>query len=160
MQTAKSPMASVTASVPRRWLGIGMLAVLGGMLLYIAFATPPQLMWQGFLVALGLAALWLAEKMRRATELTIHLTEDGLFDSTGACIAEIGAIKRVERGTFAMKPSNGFMLRLDTPGHRAWNPGIWWRMGKRVGIGGVMPGAQTKIMADMLDAMVADRQAR
>lgn len=156
--TPPKSLASAAASTPRRWMGIGMLAILGGLLLYVAFATPPQQVgWQAFLVVLGLAALFLSEKMRRATELTIHLTQEGLFDSAGTQIAALANIDRVDRGTFAFKPSNGFTLRLKTADTRHWQPGIWWRMGRRVGIGGVMPGAQTKIMAEILQAMIAER---
>lgn len=149
---------SAAASVPRRWMGVGMLAILGGLLVYVALSTPPQsAMWQVFLIVLGAAALFLADKMRRATELSIHLTKDALVDSAGDVIATLDNISKVERGTFAFKPSNGFTLRLKQGDSRRWNPGIWWRMGRRVGIGGVMPGAQTKIMAELLQAMIANR---
>jgi hypothetical protein len=151
-------LATAQASAPRRWLGIGMLALLGGLLVYVAFVSPPATIgWQVFLLILGAAALYLAEKMRRATELVIQLSAAGLHDNTGAVIAEIDEIAGVSRGTFAVKPSNGFTLRLKAGGTRAWQPGVYWRLGKRVGIGGVLPGAQTKFMAEMLEAMLAER---
>ncbi|WP_319824357.1 hypothetical protein [Thalassovita sp.] len=156
--TPNKPLCSAAASAPRRWMGIGVLALLGGLLVYIAFVSPPdQMSWQVFLIVLGLTALILAEKMRRATDLTVHLTGQGLYDSTGEKIAALDNIDGVDRGTFAFKPSNGFTLRLKTADARRWQPGIWWRMGRRVGIGGVMPGAQTKIMAEMLQAMLAEK---
>ena len=49
------------------------------------------------------------------------------------------------------------MLKTRTPGPRVWRPGIWWRIGRRVGIGGVMPGHQTKAMAEILAALQAER---
>lgn len=152
-------LASAQASAPRRFLGIGMLAILGGLLVYVAFVSPPATFgWQVFLVILGVAALYLAEKMRRATELVIHLTANGLSDDTGAQIAGIDEIEGVSRGTFAAKPSNGFTLRLKDRGTRAWQPGVYWRLGRRVGIGGVLPGHQTKFMAEMLEAMLTARK--
>ena len=95
--------------------------------------------------------------MRRSTELTIELTRSELRDSSGTCIARIEDITAVERGLLAFKPSNGFMLKTRTPGPRVWRPGIWWRIGRRVGIGGVMPGHQTKAMAEILAALQAER---
>ena len=152
-------LATAQASAPRRWMGIGMLDLLGGLLIYVAFATPPATIgWQVFLLILGAAGLYVAEKMRRATELVIQLTAQGLYDNTGAVIAAIDEIAGVSRGTFAVKPSNGFTIRLNTGGARAWQPGVYWRFGKRVGIGGVLPGAQTKFMAEMLEAMLAERR--
>jgi hypothetical protein len=151
-------LATVQASAPRRWMGIGMLALLGGLLVYVSFATPPATIgWQVFLLLLGAGSVYLAEKMRRATERVIQLTAAGLHDDTGALIASIDEIAAVSRGTFAVKPSNGFTLRLKSGGMRAWQPGVYWRFGKRVGIGGVLPGPQTKIMAEMLEAQLAAR---
>jgi len=152
-------LANARASVPRRWLGIGMLAFLGGLLIYVALSTPPEVIgWQAFLVILGGASIFLAEKMRRATELTLILTQAGLSDSDGVIVAGIDEIEGVSRGTFAAKPSNGFTLRLKQGGVRRWQPGVYWRLGRRVGIGGVLPGPQTKFMAEMLEAMLVERR--
>lgn len=152
-------LANARASAPRRWLGIGMLASLGGLLIYVAFASPPASVgWQGFLLLLGLASVFLAERMRRATELTLNLTAEGVSDSNGVLVAGIDEIDGVSRGTFAAKPSNGFTIRLKTGGVRLWQPGVYWRFGRRVGIGGVLPGGQAKFMAEMLEALLVERQ--
>jgi hypothetical protein len=39
---------------------------------------------------------------------------------------------------------------------RRWQPGLWWRLGKRVGVGGVAPGHQTKAMAQIIEALLAE----
>ena len=151
-------LATISASAPRRILGVGMMAILGALLLYVALTTPPvSFLWQMFLLVLGVGALFQAEKTRRATERVIELTSAGLRDSTGEVIAPIEQIVRIDRGTFAIKPSNGFLVRLKTPRARRWLPGLWWAMGRRVGIGGVTPGSQTKFMAQMIEAMLAER---
>ena len=151
-------LAVARASAPRRWIGIAMVVAVAAVTLYVAFSTPPaDLSFQVLLVLIGLGALGLAEVMRRSTELTIELTRSELRDSSGTCIARIEDITAVERGLLAFKPSNGFMLKTRTPGPRVWRPGIWWRIGRRVGIGGVMPGHQTKAMAEILAALQAER---
>ncbi|PJE36171.1 hypothetical protein CVM52_13350 [Pseudooceanicola lipolyticus] len=151
-------LAVARASAPRRWIGIAMVVAVAAVTLYVAFSTPPaDLSFQVLLVLIGLGALWMAEVMRRSTELTIELTRSELRDSSGTCIARIEDITAVERGLLAFKPSNGFMLKTRTPGPRVWRPGIWWRIGRRVGIGGVMPGHQTKAMAEILAALQAER---
>ena len=151
-------LATVRASAPRRWIGVGMLAILGAMLVYLALATPPQtLFWQVFLLVMGVGSLVLADATRRATERAIELTAQGLRDTSGEVLVAIDDIERVNRGTFAMKPSNGFVVVLQSPGARSWHPGLWWRIGKRVGIGGVTPASQTKFMAQTLEALMAER---
>ena len=150
-------LAVVRASVLRRWFGIVVMAALGGLLIYLAMSRPPALQWQVFLIGMGVFALWLADATRRATENQIELTQDGLRSSSGEVIALIDEIERVERGMFAMKPSNGFLLRLKKRRQRSWQPGLWWALGRRVGIGGVTPGSQSKVMAQMLEALMVER---
>ncbi|GGH20659.1 hypothetical protein SAMN05444007_101434 [Cribrihabitans marinus] len=150
-------LAVVSASAPRRWIGIGMLAGVALIVLYVAIAEPPQPGWQLFLVVMGAAALWVARRMAQATTHRIELTRAGLRSSTGEWIARLEEIAAMDRGMFAFKPSNGFLVRLKNPGSRAWQPGLWWRLGRRVGIGGVTPASQTKAMADILAALLAER---
>lgn len=150
-------LAKVSASTPRRWIGIFMLVAVGVLVIYVAFASPPSLGWQAFLVVIGVLAVWMAERMRQATEVTLELTQTELRDSSGLVLAQIDNIKSLDSGFFAFKPSNGFMVHMKTPGPRVWRPGIWWRMGRRIGVGGVTPGAQTKAMAEILAAILAMR---
>ncbi len=147
----------IAASQPRRWLGVGMLLFLGGLLIYVAFATPPDLAWQVFLLLMGGASLWVGDKMRRATEGWIELTDDALVTHTGEVIALIDQIEKVERGMLAFKPSNGFMIKTKNPAARRWEPGLWWRMGRRIGVGGVTPASQSKVMADLISAKLMMR---
>lgn len=155
---AKEVIATVAPSAGRRWMAVAMLLLLGGLVLWLAFSTPPgNLALQGLLLAIAAGALVMAEKIRRATETWIELTEDGLFDGNGREICRMDQIAGVERGVFAFKPSNGFLVRLKEPGPRAWQPGLWWRLGRRVGVGGVTPAGQGKFMADMIAMRLRDR---
>ncbi|WP_435141291.1 hypothetical protein [Pseudopelagicola sp. nBUS_19] len=149
-------LAVVRASTPRRWLGIFVLGSLGCLLVYLGFTTSPSFAWQMFLIITGFAFLWLANATRRATEFQIELTRQEIRTSSGEIIAYIGDITQVERGVFAMKPSNGFLLRLKTSRARRWQPGLWWAMGRKVGIGGVTPASQSKAMAQILEAILAE----
>lgn len=150
-------LATVGASQPRRWMGISMMVALGGVVIYTALATPPAFGWQVFLIALGAASIWMAERMRRATETWLELTETELRSSEGIVLARIADIKSIDRGVLAFKPSNGFMITLHTPAERVWRPGLWWRLGRRVGIGGVTPSSQTKFMSEIIAAQMMQR---
>jgi hypothetical protein len=150
-------LASVHASPARRWMGIVMMGVLGFMLIYIALARPPALQWQVFLLVVGGAALWMGDKMRRATDHGLELTETELRDTNGAMLARVDDIQSVDRGFFAFKPSHGFLIKTKQPGSRIWRPGLWWRVGRRVGVGGVTPGRDTRFMSETLAAMLAMR---
>lgn len=156
--SADEVLTELYASPTRRFLGVGMLLVLGGLLLYTAFAHPPAALgWQAFLLGMGAICLWVAERMRQATARGVQLTHSGLQGSDGEVIATLDDIHSVDRSIFVFKPSNGFVVRLNASAPFRWMPGLWWRMGKRIGIGGVTPGGAGKIMADMLGAMLLKR---
>jgi hypothetical protein len=161
MSDDREVLATISASAPRRWLAVACLLGLAFLLIYIAFARPPALGWQVFLVVLGGGALWVAERMRQVTRRTIELTETELRDTSGAVLARVEEIEGIDRGFFAFKPSNGFLIRTKAPsGPRVWNPGLWWRLGRQIGVGGVTPGSQTKIVSDILQGLIATRDDR
>lgn len=153
-------LATVQASAGRRAMGIGCLGLLGLLLIYMAFMRAPALHWQLFLILVGAGSLWVADAMRRATASKLELTPLVLRDADGTVIAQVDQITGIDRGFFAFKPSNGFLLKLGEGGARHWRPGLWWRMGRRVGIGGMTPGSQTKFMADVLAALLAQKDPR
>ena len=149
----------IRATPGRRIFGTFTLGLLGLLLLWLAVAQPPaEILWQLFLVVLGVAAVWMAQLMWRATARELILTETALRDSSGAVLAEVADIDKVDRSMFAMKPSNGFVVRLKTPSRRAWQPGLWWRLGRKLAVGGVTAGRDTKPMADALAMLVARSQ--
>ena len=61
-------LAIVAPSPARRWLAFGMLLFLGGLLLYLALSSPPtSFILLAMLVVLGLGALYMSDRIRRAT---------------------------------------------------------------------------------------------
>ena len=150
-------LAMVQASPARRWAGVGMLTTIGALVIYVALASPPEPVWQLFLFAVGGAAFWLAHRMWHATNDRIELTRSELRTGSGRVIAMVADIESVDRGVFAFKPSNGFLVRTGTKGANDWAPGLWWRVGHRVGVGGVTAAAETKFMSEMLSVMLAER---
>lgn len=151
-------IATLKASPARRTLGVATVVFLGGFLLYLAAVAPPAgLGWTFFLLLTAVGALAAGYYMWIGTQHAIELYEDGLFQSDGRVIARFDNIASCDRGLFAFKPSNGFMVRLKEKQDFGWVPGAWWRVGKRVGIGGVTQPAHAKMMADALSAMIAQR---
>lgn len=150
-------LAQVTASAGRRVLGIGMLAVLAILVIYVAMASPPALGWQVFLIALGVTALMIAQAMWKATQHTLELTRTELRDDTGHVLVLLEDVSSIDRGAFAFKPSNGFLLRLKKPYARDWRPGLWWRVSRRIGVGGMVPMRPTKFMAETIALLLAER---
>jgi len=151
-------LAVIEASAPRRVIAVAMLVTLGGLLLYFAVTTPADIVARAALVLFGGLCFWLAERMNAATKLRLELTEQELRDSSGEQLVAIEDVASVSRGMMALKPSNGFTLVLNKKkGPTRWRPGLWWRLGSRVGIGGVTAGSQTKPAAQIIEAIMLER---
>jgi hypothetical protein len=153
--------ATLRASAPRRWFGVALLVSLGALLLHSGLLDPPEsFFWRAVLVAVAVLTFAGAQRMWRATAHGVVLSPEGLMSTDGESIAAMEDIEGVERGIFAFKPSNGFLVRLKTSQAPKWQPGLWWRYGQRVGVGGMTPAAQAKVMADLLATHLAERDAR
>ena len=147
-------LAIIRPSSSRRWLGVGMLSIVGTLVLYVALAQPPEPVWQIFLLVVGGSAFWLAQRMWKATDDTIELTQTELRTGAGRLIAKIEDIESIDQGVFAFKPSNGFLLKTKKSAENSWAPGLWWRLGRRVGVGGMTTAAETKFMLQLLHPML------
>lgn len=144
-------IARVEVSVPRRSFALATLGGLGALLIWLGLAADSAVFWPR-LVFFGSGAIALAMTYRTwaATQVGLILTETDLRDTNGTLLASVDQIVRVERGAFAFKPSNGFLLHLNTRLGGVWRPGLWWRQGRKLGVGGVCNGAQTRAMADII----------
>ncbi|OSP55492.1 hypothetical protein [Pseudoruegeria sp. SK021] len=154
-------LATLTPSPVRRVAAIVVLVATAGMMLWVAASRPPEsLGWLAFLMGMGSLLLWLGWALWQATERSVSLTDDGLFDSDGRCLCRIDQIAGVDSGAFAFKPSNGFVVRLtrDAGSAYAWAPGLWWQIGRKMGVGGVTPKSGAKQMADILTFRLAERR--
>lgn len=174
-------VATLMPSSTRRYLATGILALLGAFLILLAVSAPALDMTPGmsdvgtqdltaqksmgagaktFLLVCGALALFSSYKLFKATERGLELTQSGVLRETGAqgrILATIEELKGVERGSFAFKPSNGFSLIYKTAQKRGIAPGLWWRTGKRLGVGGVTPASQGKFMAEIIAARITER---
>lgn len=153
-------LATINASWGRRLLGLASLWGLGLLVFYLTLSQSHAFGWQVLLLAISGGTFYVAEKMRRATGFQIELTPTVVRDSSGRILADVSDIQAVDRGTFAFKPSNGFLITCKTKAPRVWAPGLWWRNGRRIGIGGITAAPQTKFMAEMLSAMIAERDGQ
>lgn len=152
-------LARLACSPARRVLAAIFLALPGAILIWIAASSAEgSAVVRALSAALGAAALWGAWRVWGATMGEIVLTEAGLFDQTGRLLCPIGEIERVESGILAFKPSGGFMLRLARPAPPGWVPGLWWRRGRRMGVGGSVNARQAKAMAETIAVMVLRRE--
>ena len=152
------PMLTLTLSPARRWFGLAMTGGLAAMAAAVLALQPPQSPWAILLLVVVLVVAGRqAWGMYAAASRAILMYEDRLTDESGRDLARFEDVVRIERGLFAFKPSNGFLLVLNERAKRESVPGLWWRLGRRLGVGGAAHAQTAKNMADAIQTMIAIR---
>lgn len=156
-RSAEKTLATLGVGAGRKGLG---LLVTGGLALALAWiALSPQPAPFGMRILVLLLALVMAVvtwKLLGASRLRLELTDRALRDSAGEVLARIEDVEGVDRGLLAFKPSNGFVLRLNRRAPLRFRPGLYWSIGRRVGVGGLVHGSESKQMADALAFLLAE----
>lgn len=145
-------------SLARRVLAAGSPAGLGVIVIWLAANHPaPSAGLLAGLLALALASFAFAAITWRATALGLELTEAELRDTNGRRLFELSEVSAIEKSVLSWKPAGGFAVVLNEPRSRVWVPGLWWRVGRRVMIGGATNSGEAKAMADLM-RMELDRK--
>ncbi len=148
-------LITASASPGRRTITSLVLTALGALLIIVASNGAMPAGWQIIYVAFGLGAVYGSYRLWHATGDELELTRTEFRTSSGRRLASVDNIRVVERGAFAFKPSNGFLVRLKEPEDpNGWAPGLWWRVGTRIGVGGVVSAGQAKAMAEIMTALI------
>ena len=152
-------LVRLEAAQSRRMFGVITMIGLGLTLLYIVAEHPPSKpISLASLMIIGVAFIWASTRLYRSTADVILLTREAITTESGRTLCRIDDIVNVDRGFFAFKPSNGFLIRVKTPTTRSWAPGMWWSFGKNIGIGGVTAPRQGKEMAAIIQMMLIERK--
>ncbi len=151
---------TVRAAPARRAFSAAVLGALGLLQLWLGLVEATGAAWRAVLLAIGAGVLLAAWRLWQASAGSLILSRRGVHDESGRVLAPLASIASVERGPFAFKPSNGFAIILTDRLPGAWVPGMWWRLGRRVGVGGVIGVGQAKAMAEILETMVMERDAQ
>lgn len=139
----------------KRYAVLAMLYLLAGIAAWVAvFQTPSALIWTVFLWSFSLGALVLANATAKATAGGLILQDEALYTEAGDLLLRLEDVRKIDRGVFAIKPSNGFVLRLKSRQPSGWAPGLWWRIGRVMGVGGVTSKIQAEIMAETIAALL------
>lgn len=152
-------LASIDPQPVRRVVAVGFIVSLALIVWVVAVMRPPEHFgYMLFLVFFGAGCFWLAYSMWNATGRTIELTRSELREVDGRLLCRVDNVARVDRGAFAFKPAGGFLIRLKAPeGERVYAPGIWWRWGRTIAVGGVTARQDGKNVADMMIVMQVER---
>lgn len=151
-------LASIVPRAARRVVAVGFIVALAVIVWTVAALRPPEHFgYMLFLVFFGAGCLWLGYGMWHASAREIELTRSELREVGGRVLCSVDNVARVDRGAFAFKPAGGFLIRLKEPeGARVYSPGVWWRWGRTLAVGGVTARQDGKNVADMMIVMMVE----
>lgn len=147
----KKVLLTLQPSMGRRLLGTGSLAALGVVMMPLVFEATG--LWPLVFLALTIGVLMAALRLWRGTADRLELTRTELRTGSGRVLTPISNVQGVDRGAFAFKPSNGFLVKLKEPCGSGWSPGLWWQRGRLLGVGGVVRGGEARAMAEFIMAL-------
>ncbi|ABD56356.1 hypothetical protein [Jannaschia sp. CCS1] len=152
-------LASIIPRAPRRVVAVGFIVSLAVIVWTVAALRPPEHFgYMLFLVFFGAGCFWLGYTMWHASAREIELTRSELREVGGRVLCTVDNVARVDRGAFAFKPAGGFLIRLKEPhAPRVYAPGLWWRWGRTLAVGGVTARQDGKNVADMMIVMLVER---
>lgn len=144
----------------RRWALMLLVALFAAIFLQVGVELPMErpLVKIGAML-LGLLCIWQVIQLWKAGGRVIELTATELRENgTGRILARLEDIDRIDRSIIAWRPATGFLILLKQPSRRwATTPGMWWRVGRRIGIGGITPKLEGKAMSELLAEMLRSR---
>lgn len=141
-----------------RWLVILCLGAMGALLLAMSVSIVARQPFVALaLFAAALALLYLGLATLRSGASRLRFDGQRLTDDSGVELCRLEEIETVERGFVLLKPSTGFLITLKAPRPFAWAPGLWWRWGRKIGVGGATSRAAGKMMAEAISLALAQR---
>lgn len=152
-------LARLQIAPVRRWAGVIVLALIGVGLIYSGLMYPPAgLLGRLAIFLLGSLVILQAYWNLQVRSGSLILKEDGLWVENGPQLAALDNIETVQVSAFAIKPTNGFAVVLRSPARFKWVPGLYWCVGRRIGVGGATHPSQAKAMAEVLSTLIMDRE--
>lgn len=147
---------SIGPSPARRYFAVICFVALAVVLIGLVVQGSPSILWQAVFLGTAIASLLGAKRLYQGTEDEVELTRTELRLRSGRLLTTIDNVNVVERGPFAFKPSNGFLVRLHAPCGKGWTPGLFWQRGTYLGIGGAINAGHTRAMAEAITALKMD----
>ena len=151
-------LIGLRASAGRRLIGIGALFLLCMIPLWHGYDNYSETGKGLTLNLLGLTGLFGALRIWQSSRTELELTPSELRETDGRQVVRVADIVKVDREAFGvLKPTNGFVIITRKSMPLVVSPGIWWRFGKRIGVGGLTGAGEGKAMAELLQDMLERR---
>ncbi len=146
----EKPQAIITPPQAKRVVATSLLAIGGMGLVYYGTLNYWGRVEVLFVYVLAMLTLFGCFKFYQNTREELLLYEDRVASSSGELLFEVSNVKSIDNSLLSFKPSNGALIYLKSPMPMKVHYGLWWRVGKKVGIGGCTNRAEVNVMVDII----------
>ena len=141
-----------------RWAVVITLILMGGFCGLIGLSLFAQSVLPALaLVVIASGCLWLAWATFQTDCSSVMFDGERIYTNSGVELCRLDEVADLQRGMAMLKPSGGFIILLTGDAPRGWSPGLWWRYGTRIGVGGAVSTRACKHMADSISGALAAR---
>ena len=95
-------------------------------------------------------AFWFKNFLKKYSKVGFLINEQGLFNLDKSPICKMHEIDRVDASPYTFKSANGFIIILKTKNSFESVPGLYWKVGKRISIGGLVSKNESKFLSGLL----------
>ena len=106
------------------------------------------------LVGIG---FWFRRFLRVYAKIGFNINESGLFNLDDTLICRIKDIERVDVSPYTFKSANGFIIYLKTRSAFKFVPGLFWQVGRRISIGGMISKSESKYLSNTLISFIESK---
>ena len=106
------------------------------------------------LVGIG---FWFRRFLRVYAKVGFNINESGLFNLDDTLICSIIDIERVDVSPYTFKSANGFIIHLKTRSAFNFVPGLFWQVGRRISIGGMISKSESKYLSNTLISFIENK---
>jgi hypothetical protein len=136
--------------------------VIFGLILFLIYALSninEKTILLDFLLIPALVGIgfWFRRFLRVYAKVGFNINESGLFNLDDTLICSITDIERVDVSPYTFKSANGFIIHLKTRSAFKFVPGLFWQVGRRISIGGMISKSESKYLSNTLISFIGNK---
>ena len=115
-----------------------------------------------FLISIFLiSTLWFKKFISQHPKVGFLLNQEGIFNLDNSIVCRIEDIETIDTSPYTFRSANGFIVFLRERSTFKIVPGLYWRLGNRISIGGLVSKAESKFLSTtMLNLMNTQKKAK
>ena len=93
--------------------------------------------------------------LKRYGNVGFVIKDGSIFLPDGRLLCKLSSIETVDTSPYTFKSTNGFIIRLKERSSLDWSPGLFWKLNKRISIGGLITKSESKWLSTAIITILA-----